>query len=65
MTIQNGGGMFTELTVNEMQSLDGGAFWTALGGTIAIAAAPIVSCFNPLAGVGLALYGIGAIASLM
>ena len=55
---------FIELDDNQMQEIEGGGFWTALGGTLAIAATPVLTVVSPPVGIAVGLAGAGAIASL-
>lgn len=53
---------FCELTLNDMELVDGGASATGVFvGTMLVSWAPVGACFNPAAGAGMALVGAGLI----
>ena len=55
---------FVELSAMDMCDVNGGGWGEAIGvfvGTVAIAWSPVVGCFCPPAGVGMALGGAGII----
>lgn len=59
LTMRNG---FCELSMDEMELVDGGASASGVFiGTIMVSWAPVGACFNPLVGAGMALIGAGII----
>ena len=50
--------MFNELTMEEMQELNGGGNGTLFISCLMIAASPVIACLNPLAGLGFASAGV-------
>ena len=59
LTMSNG---FCELSMNEMELIDGGdSAAGVLVGTLLVSWAPVGACFNPVVGAGMALIGAGII----
>lgn len=56
------GNGFCELTMDDMEMVDGGASASGVFvGTLLVSWAPVGACFNPVVGAGMALIGAGII----